>query len=66
MRPTRRYYFEFTKAEQPAIKLYALGETPCKARNEAFVMLERYLQVSPELPPSGWRLGQQTDVGIVG
>lgn len=66
MRPVRRYYFEFSKPEQASIKLYALGETPCKARGEAYGMLERYLAASPELPPNGWRLALQTDVGIVG
>lgn len=66
MRPTRRYYFEFTKDGYDPVKLFALGQTPCKARAEAWTMLERYLDASPELPRNSWRLAQQSDLGIAG
>lgn len=65
MRPTRRYYFEFTHGGHK-VPLYALGTTPCRARAEAFMMLERFLDLSPELPRNGWRLAVQTDLGMAG
>lgn len=69
VRPRRRYIHTFVneQAAKPII-LPALGDTPCKAKNQAFVYLERLLQVDPTLPPnsgsSRWRLLSQQDAGL--
>lgn len=70
MRPLRRYVLEYRHPDDPEpVRLFALGETPCKARNAGFEMLEALLKVSPDRPRHtanrGWRLTVQDDQGIV-
>ena len=65
MRPVRRYYFEFQHEQYgDKVKLYALGTTPCNAKNAAFLMLDQYLKLTPGAPVNGWRVAVQRDEGL--
>lgn len=66
-RPPRRYYIVFTHLPTGAtVKTYAVGTTPCAAKNEAFNQLERLLQLDPTRPSNpGWQLTTQSDEGLV-
>lgn len=66
-RPNRRYYFVFTHTTGPTVKTYAMGTTPCNAKNAAFDQLERLLRLDTTLPRNpGWSLTTQRDEGLVG
>lgn len=67
MRPLRRYELHFAHSHtSERVKLLAVGETPCAAKNTAWTLLERYLDRSPDLPREGWRLAFFEDQGLVG
>lgn len=65
MRPTILYRFRFDHPFYESIEIEAAGQSPCAAKDAAFVMLEAQLSDKVDAPRDEWRMGERTMVGPV-
>lgn len=65
MRPIRVYTHTFALDTRRMV-IPGVGDTPCQAKNAAFVLFERRLALArvedPAIPATGWTLLRQDDV----